>query len=112
MLFYVVIAIIILSTAVAFYYFQTPVYKLTDKMLGIPEVMGFDHQNCQLDTTEGGSCWVKYINSPDLVPRIPLRPPFKGWNSVHLSSDFKTVDMPSNFFQRSWGYYGSPNYPI
>ena len=113
MLLYVVVLVLILSTAVAIYYFQTPIYKVTDKLLGYPDVMGFDRQNCQLD----GSCWVDYVKSPELVPRIPMRPPFKGWNSVHLNSEYKTVDMPNNFFSPDWGktttgYYPSPNYPI
>ena len=113
MLLYVVVILLILSGAVVYYYYQTPAYKVTDRLLGYPDFMGFDRQNCQLD----GSCWVKYIDSPEYEPRNSLRPPFKGWNSVHLDSEYKTVDMPTNFFspefgRRSLGYYPSPNYPI
>jgi len=113
MLLYIIILVLVLTSAIAIVYLQTPIYKVTDKLLGYPDVMGFDKQNCQLD----GSCWVKYINSPEYEPRNPLRPPFKGWNSVHLNNEFKTVDTPPIFFsnefgQRSMGYYPSPNYPI
>ena len=111
MLVYFVILVLILSGAIAFYYFQTPVYKIKDKILGYPDVMGFDKQNCQLD----GSCWVKYVDSPEYEPRNPLRPPFKGWNSVLVNNEWKMVDMPPQFFDngsRGWGYYASANYPI
>ncbi len=92
MLFYYFIAVLLFSSGIAIFMYRTYAYRINDWLYDIPIRSSFDYQNCKIDR----SCWVPYT---ERIPAMPaLRPPYMGINIVNLESNYKSVPLPTIFF--------------